>query len=601
MTVHAEIHPDKADRIKITADYREKDLIRSVPGASWSKRDGFWSVPLTWSSCLALRGIFTDRLSIAENLNSWASRYIFNVIQPSLALREALDAPGDPNLYPFQRAGVAFLSQEGLNFYSLEDEPGSGKSAQIIHALKTRSERGEEVFPALIVAPNSVKKGWEREFAKFWPDSGLRISVVDGSAVKRRKQLDPEIADVYVINWESLRSHARLAAYGSIALRRCVECGGEDTSVTVARCHAHEKELNQIPFKTVVADEVHRAKDPASAQSRALGGVSHGAELVYAVTGTPVTNSPIDFWAILHYLSPREFPTKVKWIDRYVHYANNPWGGMTVYGLNKETMDEFHSATSYFRRGLPKAITLPFLPPVVSERRDAQMTPPQKKAYDQMRDLLMTRLDDDTLLHAANPMTQNLRLVQFASASAEIIRNEETGDERVVLSEPSGKINAFVEDVIEGDFGDRSVVVFAQSIQLINLLGARLTKEGIGYCRITGDEDATMRQKAIDDFQAGRYQYILCTLGAGSTGITLTKASVMVFLQRSWSPTEMTQAENRAHRIGSEEHESILRIDYVTEGTVEESVLSALAEKEGYMEEVCRNKDLMRRFLEGTL
>lgn len=600
MTVHVDIHPDRADRIRVTADYRDKDLIRSIPGASWSKRDDHWSVPLTWSSCLALRGVFGDRLSIGEDLNTWAGTYNAEVIKPSLALREALDHPGDADLYPFQRAGVAFLSQPGLSFFSLEDEPGSGKTAQIIRALKVRHERGENVFPLLVVAPNSVKKGWEREFDKFWPDHGLRISVIDGSAAKRRKQLEPDEFDVYVINWEALRSHARLAAYGSIALRRCVECGGDDTSVTPARCHAHEKELNQIPFKTIVADEVHRAKQPDSMQARALASVAASAALVYGVTGTPVTNSPIDFWAILHYLNPVEFPTKVKWIDRYVHYANNPWGGMTVYGLNQATKDEFHAATSYFRRGLPKSITLPFLPEVVSERRDAQMTAGQKKAYDQMRDQLLTRLDDGTLLTAANPMTQNLRLLQFASAHAEVITNDD-GESKLVLSEPSGKIDAFMDDVTAGDFDGRSVVVFAQSIQLINLLGARMTKEGISYGRITGDEDTTMRQKAMDNFQEGRTQFILCTLGAGSTGITLTKGSVMVFLQRSWSPTEMTQAENRAHRIGSEQHESITRIDYVTEGTVEESVLTALEQKEGYMEEVCRNKDLLRRFLEGTL
>ena len=212
----------------------------------------------------------------------------------------------------------------------------------------------------------------------------------------------------------------------------------------------------------------------------------------------------------------------------------------------------------------------------------------------------MTRLEDGSLLSAPNPMTQTLRLVQFASASGEIITNE-AGDEKLVLTEPSGKIDTFMDDILAGDFEGQSVVVFAQSKQLIDLLGARMAEKELTYCRITGDEDAMTRQSAIDMFQDGKRQFILCTLGAGSTGITLTKASVMVFLQRSWSAVEMTQAENRAHRIGSEQHESILRVDYVTPGTVEESVLRVLDQKEGYLEEVVRSKDLINRFIKGEL
>ena len=51
------------------------------------------------------------------------------------------------------------------------------------------------------------------------------------------------------------------------------------------------------------------------------------------------------------------------------------------------------------------------------------------------------------------------------------------------------------------------------------------------------------------------------------------------FIQRNWSSVEMDQAIARAHRIGSEEHDSITVVDYVTPGTVEEAQLAALARK----------------------
>jgi SNF2 family DNA or RNA helicase len=91
----------------------------------------------------------------------------------------------------------------------------------------------------------------------------------------------------------------------------------------------------------------------------------------------------------------------------------------------------------------------------------------------------------------------------------------------------------------------------------------------------------------------------LSTIKAGGVGITLTKASAEAFIQRNWSPVEMDQAIARAHRIGSEEHDSITKVDYVTPGTVEEAQIASLAVKRNMLEEVVRDADLMRKFLLG--
>jgi hypothetical protein len=61
----------------------------------------------------------------------------------------------------------------------------------------------------------------------------------------------------------------------------------------------------------------------------------------------------------------------------------------------------------------------------------------------------------------------------------------------------------------------------------------------------------------------------------------------------------MDQAVARGHRIGSEMHDSITVVDYVTPGTVEEAQLSALARKRDMLEEIVRDADLMRKFLLG--
>jgi len=250
MPVLVELDESKS-HIVIKAEWRFKDLCKSIPGSKWSAQDQLWRIPLSWSSCLALRSTFLNDLEIGPALNDWAANELTTRIGPAMALREVLEADGDEDLFPHQRAGVQFLSTAKRAL--LADEPGLGKTAQAIRALKKIQEQGEPVFPALIVCPNTLKKNWAREFEKWWPE--VTTQVVKGSAVQRKKQFEAQ-ADVYVINWEALRGHSRLAPYGSVALTRCSDCGGHDESVSANRCEVHTRELNEIDFKAVVADEI---------------------------------------------------------------------------------------------------------------------------------------------------------------------------------------------------------------------------------------------------------------------------------------------------------------------------------------------------------
>ena len=211
MPVEVELN-DAGDGIRIETEWRFKELCKSIPGATWSSVEKSWKVPLSWASCLALRSVFKGDLNIGPRLSAWAANELSTRVTPANALRELEEHEGDADLFPHQRAGVAFLSTARRAL--LADEPGLGKTAQTIRAIKKMSET-ETVFPALIVCPNTLKKNWKREFAMWWP--GVNVQVITGSAAQRRKQFD-EDADVYIINWESLRTHSRLAPYGSVAL-----------------------------------------------------------------------------------------------------------------------------------------------------------------------------------------------------------------------------------------------------------------------------------------------------------------------------------------------------------------------------------------------
>lgn len=595
MPVNVELD-DSGKHIIINAEWRLKELCKSIPGASWSAREQIWRIPTSWATCLALRSTFKDSLEIGPNLAIWAANERTNRIVPSNHLRDLEIMPddyvGNDDLFPHQRAGVEFLATARRAL--LADEPGLGKTAQAIRALKLLHDKDEDVFPALIVCPNTLKKNWKREFEKWWP--GIDVQVIKGTATQRRAQFEHP-ANVYVINWESLRTHSKLAPYGSIALSRCANCGGHDTRVTPTRCEVHQRELNTIDFKAVVADEMHRSKDPKSKQSRALWAASGDADIRFALTGTPIANNVVDMWAILHWISPEEWPSKTKWIDRMVNIMLNAFGGMMVLGVKPHMEEEFYSAIHPRMRRMLKQRVLPWLPEVITDRRDVEMSVKQKKAYEQMRDNMIAMLSKETaeeglsdIIVAPNPLTQTLRLLQLASSYADVTVDEVTGEEKILLSDPSCKVDALMDDIDNGDFGDDSVAVCAVSRQLIELLSARMTKAGIEHGLITGAQDEDQRQQAIDDFQAGRIKWILFTAQAGGVGVTLTTARRLVMLQRPWSLVDYKQALDRVHRIGSEIHDSILITDYVTEDTIEERVIQALDTKADNFEQVVRDK-----------
>jgi SNF2 family DNA or RNA helicase len=579
------------EHIRIETEWRFKELCKSIPGATWSASDQAWRVPLGWSSCLALRSVFRSDLVIGPKLSAWAANELATRISPANALRDLDTFEGDEDLFPHQRAGVAFLSTARRAL--LADEPGLGKTAQTIRAIKKLSET-EEVFPALVVCPNTLKKNWEREFKMWWP--GVRVQVIKGSAGQRRKQFDTE-ADVYVINWESLRSHSRLAPYGSVALARCTDCGGHDEKVSENRCEIHKRELNGIDFKVVVADEIHRSKDPKSKQTRALWAATGDADVRFALTGTPIANNVLDLWPILHWLSPSEWPSKTRWIDRMVDTMLNAFGGMIVIGVKPHMNEEFYAAINPRMRRMLKARVLPWLPPVLKERRDIEMSSKQKKAYDQMRDLMIAELEGGSAVTAPSPLTQTTRLLQFASSFAEMQVDEITGESQVRLVGPSCKVDALMDDIASGDFGDDSVAVCAVSRQLIELLSKEMTKAKIPHGLITGAQDEDERQKAVDDFQSGKIKWVLFTAQAGGVGITLTAARRLVMLQRPWSLVDHKQAMDRVHRIGSEIHDSIVIMDYVTEGTIEERVIDVLDTKADNFEQIVRDKDQLLAML----
>ncbi len=118
--------------------------------------------------------------------------------------------------------------------------------------------------------------------------------------------------------------------------------------------------------------------------------------------------------------------------------------------------------------------------------------------------------------------------------------------------------------------------------------------DALGAGRITGAEDADQRQAAIDAFQSGASKSIVCTLGAGNVGITLTAAQTVILVDRPWTPGDAIQAEDRLHRIG--QRGSVLAVWLQANGA-DEAIDQLLQAKNERIELVLAGK---RRTLRGV-
>lgn len=570
-----------------------------VPGLHWDKKAGTntWRMSLGWASYLALINTFKTSLDVGPSLRTWVESELENRINPALYWKSQSDAPGIDGLYSFQKVGVQFMTTAKRVLCC--DDLGLGKTREAIATVMQHYINGTDPFPILVVAPNSTKKGWKREFETVWP--GLTVNIIEGTAAKKKK-LFTEPAHVLIMNWESLRSHSRLAPYGNTALKKCQEHGGKDPKITPTKCQVHPRELNSIDFNTVIADEVHKAKDGSSQQTRALKYATGNADIRIGLTGTPIANSLVDLWSILNWLSPEEWPSKTRYIDRFVEMSHDMWGYEKVIGFIPGMQEEFFQSFDPRMIRRTKESVLDQLPPIVYEKRTIEMSPKQKKAYNQMRDQMIAELDagSDTLV-VTNAMVKIGRLLQFASSYAEAevepYTDEVTGEikykTQVTLINPSNKVDAFMNDI--EDFGSNQIVVFAASRQLIELLSEAMNKKNIEHGLITGKIDLDERQAYIDRFQKGEFQFMLVTTGAGGTGLTLTAANTAVFLQRPWSVVDSQQSEARVRRIGSEIHDKITIIDYVSLDTADETVLEALTKKDEMLQVILRDKDKFKK------
>ena len=128
----------------------------------------------------------------------------------------------------------------------------------------------------------------------------------------------------------------------------------------------------------------------------------------------------------------------------------------------------------------------------------------------------------------------------------------------------------------------RSIIVFSQFVEMLELIEQALTTEQIPFVKLTGQTKD--RETPVRRFQAGEVPIFLISLKAGGIGLTLTRADTVIHYDPWWNPAVEDQATDRAHRIGQDKTVFVYKL--IATGTVEEKMVELQGKKQALVDSV---------------
>jgi SNF2 family DNA or RNA helicase len=462
-------------------------------------------------------------------------------------------------LYDFQEEGITqILKHEeatGDRSALIGDDMGLGKTIEAIVLDVERRKKHNCYYTAqtLVVTMTSVMGAWQKEYAKWAP--GLKVKVID------RKNRKDFVEALKAINGSGLPEYQVFVCHWQV-LRFIAD------------------DMKDVDWFQVIGDEIQNIKNRKAQQTQIYKKLRTYYKL--GLSGTWADNRPDDAWSVLNWLWPRTWSSYWGFFNHHVIQKKHNEGTCMaddcngyhkrayteIGGFADEHLIHQQMGKAYVRR--TKEAVWKDIPDKTYDDRLVDLTDKQRTAYDAMeRDMLAwVGKHEDQPIAAPAVISQLVRLQQFAVAHGKmelrkfymgVIDGQKAYEDRqvLVLDEPSSKLDATM-DLIEAS--NVQIVVFGQSKQAINLLAARLAKAKIPHGVLTGDTKQADRDLYIDEFQAGKRRVFCSTIKAGGVGITLTAATVCVFLDVAWSPSANRQAEDRLHRLGQKNAVLILRL-----------------------------------------
>ncbi len=483
-------------------------------------------------------------------------------------------------LYPFQRENVAVAVARGHLLVC--DEPGLGKTMTglaVGHELMNNRKAADLV---IVVCPGGVKTHWAAEITRATGNTD--VAVVDGNPDQRR--------DAY--------QAARRGAVRWLVVNYDV----------LHRDYSHLKDL--ASGAVMVADEVHRCKNPTTHRTKAMGKLGRAAAYRVGLTGTPVESNPGEFYWTLQWSSPGMLGDWESFGHRYMYPG--PHGRF----VGKQNGPELaRRARPHFTRHLKVDVATHLAPLQVQQMvldPDPKLATALRKLHSEAKSELAAatrgrvakfgsaigrdRLDE---IEAAAEMT-SMGMLRLVTTSPRLLLESESAAANTLVSrigvpDIDGPKFDFVSDLAESlaAVGQR-VVVFTFSRRAADMLSNRLTAEGIVNVTFTGSTSTADRDRAVRRFidPADPVTVFIAT-DAGAEGLNLGReCSLLVNLDIPWTPTRMEQRANRIHRLDGTA-DAYRVINLTIRGTVESRIMNMVTRKADLMDAVFGEDSARRR------
>lgn len=456
-------------------------------------------------------------------------------------------------LPPFKHQLEA-LERTKNNIYSaFLCEMGTGKSAMCI-ATAAHLFKEKKINGFLIVAPKTICRNWsEKEIPTHLHDDIKRKIVVWRSPCRAlEKEIMSmyhnisDILNIFIVNIETV---AGLKCYDEIE-----------------RFLKHKNVL-------FVIDESTTIKNPKADRTKACIKLSKLAKYRRIMTGTPITQSPMDLYSQFEFLQPSALGSKSFYGFR------NQYAVLSRRYVNGRSFDE---VIGYQRLDELKKIIEPIsyrvlkkdcldLPEKIYEIRYVEPSLEQRRIYELLKDETMAMLTNGNLVLAPLIITQILRLRQVLCNLTSAEGVEQSIDEKYPRIDEIMKI---LEEC-----GDQKVIIWASFLRTIEIIRFSIAdKYGIdSVATISGAIKNDIRTEVVNKFQTGNLRFIVAQPRTGGYGLTLTAATTVIYHDNDWSLEVRQQSEDRCHRIG--QNNKVTYIDLVASGTIDEKIRSALVVK----------------------
>nr|GEV36771.1 SWI/SNF-related matrix-associated actin-dependent regulator of chromatin subfamily A-like protein 1 isoform X1 [Tanacetum cinerariifolium] len=468
--------------------------MRKLPKASWNAKERLWIFPLSSLSSAEkavaeLAGVNVEVESLDPLLQRAfaAASAVPDLRDRYVQMPDSLES----KLLPFQRDGVRFVLQHGGRAL-VADEMGLGKTLQAIAVAAC----ARDSWPVLVITPSSLRLQW---------------------ASMIRQWLDIPASDILVVlsgysgsnkgGFTIIRSNTK----GDIRLDGLFNIVSYDASESEYWVHVLNADEPHSHHLVVIADESHFLKNAQAKRTTATLPILQKARYTILLSGTPALSRPIELYKQLEALYPNVYKNVHEYGNRY---CQGGVFGMYQGASNHEELHNLIKATVMIRRLKKEVLT----------------ELPVKRRQQVFLDLA------DKDMKQINALFCELEVIKCkikASSSQEEVESLKFKEKNIINKIYNESAEAKIPAVLDY-LGTVIETVASEVVPLID-----------------GGTPSGSRQSLVTDFQEkDAIKAALLSIKAGGVGLTLTAASTVIFAELSWTPGDIIQAEDRAHRIG---------------------------------------------------